>query len=77
MPKNRIRFADDFVLKNNQVGIGTSTPTVKLDVTGDLKVSGIITSPSIGSPTVIGKLTVATRTGAASTQKIELHFVKF
>jgi hypothetical protein len=73
MPRNRIRFSDDFVLKNNQIGIGTSSPTVKLDVTGDLKVSGIITSPNIGTPSIIGKLTVATRVGAASTQKMELQ----
>lgn len=73
MPKNRIRFSEDFVLKNNQVGIGTSTPTAKLDVAGDLKVSGIITAPTISIPTFVGVVTIATRSGAATTERMELR----
>jgi len=32
MANNRIRFTDDFVLKDEKVGIGTTNPTAKLDV---------------------------------------------
>lgn len=73
MPKNRIRYSDDFVLRNNQVGIGTSTPGVKLDVVGDLRVSGVITAPTITNPTFVGIVTLSSVSGAAATQRMELR----
>jgi hypothetical protein len=44
---------------NNRVGIGNTTPTVALDVSGSATVSG---SVSAGSATVTGNLTVDTNT---------------
>lgn len=38
MAKNRITFTDDFVLRDEKVGIGTTNPTSTLDVRGDLNV---------------------------------------
>lgn len=79
MAKNRIRYGDDLVLKNNQVGIGTSTPTAKLDVTGDVKISGnlgvarTITNPSFsGIITFVGLTTSNTNAGFARTNQIEV-----
>jgi hypothetical protein len=47
MPANRIGFSSDFVLVNQQVGIGTTLPAAKLQVKGTLKgdfnVSGVST----------------------------------
>ena len=37
MPKIRIGFATDFNLVNEQVGIGTTNPTARLDVRGDIR----------------------------------------
>jgi hypothetical protein len=78
MAKNRLRYGDDFVLKNNQVGIGTSTPTAKLDVTGDVKISGnlgvakTITNPSFtGIMTFVGLTTQNTSAGVARTNQVE------
>ena len=47
MPKNRIKFSDNFVLDNDKIGINTSSPQALLDVNGDVKVSGIVTSQSL------------------------------
>jgi len=47
MPKNRIKFSDNFVLNNDKIGINTSDPQALLDVNGDVKVSGIVTSQSL------------------------------
>ena len=46
MSKNRIGFATDFNLINSNVGIGTTNPLAKLDVIGDVRVTGIITASS-------------------------------
>jgi len=49
MAKIRRGYSDDFVIKNNKVGIGTSNPQESLDVVGgalqgqDLKVTGVST----------------------------------
>lgn len=47
------------VLANGNVGIGTTTPTYKLDVTGDAQISG---SLALGLTTVSGAATVAPNT---------------
>lgn len=41
MPKNRINFTDDFVLRDGKIGIGTTNPTTKFQVTGELKVTSV------------------------------------
>ena len=46
MSKNRIGFATDFNLINSNVGIGTTNPLAKLDLIGDVRVTGIITASS-------------------------------
>jgi hypothetical protein len=46
MAKNRITFTDDFVLRNEKVGIGTTNPGSTLTVVGDTNISGIVTSSS-------------------------------
>jgi len=53
MATQRFGHLDDFTLKNNQVGIGTSTPQEKMEViggtrSGDLRVAGIATLTSAG-----------------------------
>lgn len=60
---------DSFLNANNgNVGIGASTtPTEKLEVTGNVKVSGTITSGSIPSPGPIGGTTPAAITGTTIT----------
>lgn len=58
MPQNRIRYSNDFVLRNGQVGIGTSTPRAKLDVIGDALVSGNLgVGGSIINPKISGVTT--------------------
>ena len=42
--KNRIQFAEDFVLNNKQIGIGTDNPQATLDVVGNTNVTGFITA---------------------------------
>lgn len=46
MAKNRITFTDDFVLRNEKVGIGTTNPGSTLTVVGDTNISGIVTASS-------------------------------
>jgi hypothetical protein len=46
MAKNRITFTDDFVLREEKVGIGTTNPFATLTVIGDSNISGIITASS-------------------------------
>ena len=43
MANNRIRFSNDFILKDEKVGINTTEPRALLDVGGDLYVSGVST----------------------------------
>jgi hypothetical protein len=46
--------ATDFVYSSNNIGIGTTIPTVKLDVVGNVRVSGVVTASSfVGSLTGI------------------------
>ena len=79
MPKTRIRFSDDFVLRNNLVGIGTSTPRAKLDViggaliSGNLSVAQIITNPQhTGIMTFVGLTTQDSYAGIANTNAVEI-----
>jgi hypothetical protein len=46
MADNRIRFSNNFVLKDNKVGINTADPQALLDVGGELRVSGASTFTS-------------------------------
>ena len=41
MANNRIRFSNDFILKDEKVGINTTEPRAELDVGGNLYVSGV------------------------------------
>ena len=56
--------ATDFVYSNTNIGIGSTQPTVKLDVIGNIKVLGIITASSF-----VGNLT-----GTATTATTALGF---
>lgn len=47
MPKNRFNFGNNIVLNNGNVGIGSTQPSVLLDVSGNLRVSGVSTFSSI------------------------------
>ena len=46
MAKNRITFTDDFVLRNEKVGIGTTNPDATLTATGTVRFGGTTTSPN-------------------------------
>ena len=46
MAKNRITFTDDFVLRNEKVGIGTTDPDATLTATGTVRFGGTTTSPN-------------------------------
>jgi hypothetical protein len=46
MSKNRITFTDDFVLRDEKIGIGTTNPNVTLTVIGDTNISGAVTASS-------------------------------
>jgi len=46
MSKNRITFTDDFVLRDEKIGIGTTNPFATLTVIGDTNISGIVTASS-------------------------------
>ena len=46
MAKNRITFTDDFVLRDEKVGIGTTNPFATLTVIGNTNISGIVTASS-------------------------------
>ena len=53
MATKRFGYLDDFVLKNTNVGIGSSAPTTKLEVIGgtrsqNVKVTGVSTFSSYG-----------------------------
>ena len=44
MAKKRITFTDDFVLRDEKVGIGTTNPFATLTVIGNTNISGIVTA---------------------------------
>lgn len=46
MSKNRITFTDDFVLRDEKVGIGTTNPDASLTVFGTVRFGGISTQQS-------------------------------
>jgi len=47
--KNRIQFAEDFVLNNKKIGIGTDNPQATLDVAGNANVTGLITASQLSA----------------------------
>ena len=56
MAKNRIVFSDDFILKNQKIGIGTSDPKESLDVVGNATISqNLYVGNSIGIGTTSPK----------------------
>ena len=64
--------ASDFVYSNTNIGIGSTQPTVKLDVIGNTKVLGIVTAT-----TFVGNLTgnvIGNLTGTATTATTALGF---
>lgn len=63
MPSNRIRFSNDFILRNSQVGFGTSSPRAKLDVIGNALVSG---NAQVTGNLGVGTITNPTITGITS-----------
>ena len=72
--------ATDFVYSSGNIGIGSTQPTVKLDVIGDTKVSGIVTASSfIGNLTgnvtgnVIGNLTGTATTANNVSSTIDIN----
>ena len=53
MATQRFGYLDDFIQKDNNIGIGTSTPQERLEIiggtrSGDLRVAGIATLASVG-----------------------------
>jgi hypothetical protein len=46
MAKNRITFTDDFVLRDEKVGIGTTNPDANLSVFGDVRFGGTTKTPN-------------------------------
>lgn len=79
MPQNRIRYSNDLVLRNGQVGIGTSTPRAKFDVIGSALISGnlsvaqTITNPQFtGIATFIGITTQNSYAGLPNTNAVEV-----
>jgi len=69
MAKNRITFTDDFVLRDEKVGIGTTNPFATLTVTGGAYVSGNL-GIGITTPTqklhVVGIITATSYRGDGS-----------
>lgn len=51
MPKLRIGFSTDFILKDEQVGIGTELPTARLEVRGNILAENILDSGGISTIT--------------------------
>ncbi len=51
MARNRITYSNELVLRDGKVGIGTSTPTSELSVSGAVEVSGAIKLTSTGATT--------------------------
>ncbi len=47
-----LRGSDGFVYYNNNVGIGSTLPTEKLDIGGNIKVSGIITTSELDAENI-------------------------
>ena len=45
MSKNRITFTDDFVLRDEKVGIGTTNPQYTVDVLGNLRADAVSNGP--------------------------------
>ena len=70
MANNRIRFSNDFILKDEKVGINTTEPRALLDVGGDLYVSsdstfiGVVTT---FNDATINELTIGKGGGDVST----------
>ena len=87
MPSNRSGFGSDFVLKNENIGIGSTTPTSALDVAGAIKgnfaITGVATLTSYGGFVVqnqhinkassIGFATVGLQTGAGIITSVQYY----
>ena len=71
MAKNRITFTDDFVLRNEKVGIGTTDPAATLTVVGDTNISGIVTASSYTIGLDVGISTTRTTVATLSATTID------
>ena len=47
--KNRIQFAEDFVLNNGKIGIATNDPQQTLDVAGNISATGLVTASQLSA----------------------------
>ena len=47
--KNRIQFAEDFVLNNGKIGIATDNPQQTLDVAGNISATGLVTASQLSA----------------------------
>jgi hypothetical protein len=66
MSKNRITFTDDFVLRDEKVGIGTTNPTSTLTVIGDTNISGTVNATSYSGTIALNSIH-STSTGVLTT----------
>ena len=87
MPSIRSGFGSDFVLKNENIGIGSTTPTSALDVAGAIKgnfvITGVATLTSYGGfvaqnqhinkASSIGFATVGLQTGAGIITSVQYY----